>query len=99
MSSLTTKAFWKATAERAVRTFAQGTLGAISADGIGILDVDWGEAFGIGGLAAVLAVLTAIAASGSGTEGPGITETVVTAASTAARADRAAAPPTGPTTR
>ncbi|MEU3552898.1 holin [Streptomyces fragilis] len=98
MSSLTTKAFWTATAERAVRTFAQGTLGAIGADGIGILDVDWGEAFGIGGLAAVLAVLTAIAASGSGTEGPGLTETVVTATATAARADRSTAPPTGPST-
>jgi hypothetical protein len=92
MSSLTTAAFWKATAERAVRTFAQGTLGAISADGIGILDVDWGEAFGIGGLAAVLAVLTAVAAGGSGTEGPGLTETVVTPAA------RTSAPPAGPAT-
>ncbi|MEV8124122.1 holin [Streptomyces sp. NPDC085944] len=73
--SLTTGAFWKATGERAVRTFAQGTLGAVSADGLGLLDVDWGDAFGIGGLAAALAVLTAIATSG-GTEGPGITETV-----------------------
>ncbi|MFH9013958.1 holin [Streptomyces sp. NPDC017943] len=73
--TLTTGAFWKATIERAVRTFAQGTLGAVSADGLGLLDVDWGDAFGIGGLAAALAVLTAIATSG-GTEGPGITETV-----------------------
>lgn len=73
--TLTTGAFWKATGERAVRTFAQGTLGAVSADGLGLLDVNWGDAFGIGGLAAALAVLTAIATSG-GTEGPGITETV-----------------------
>ncbi|MDV6290342.1 holin [Streptomyces sp. UP1A-1] len=73
--SLTSGAFWKATAERAVRTLAQGTLGAVSADGLGLLDVDWGDAFGIGGLAAALAVLTAIATSG-GTDGPGITETV-----------------------
>lgn len=76
MATLTTGAFWKATSERAVRTFAQGTLGAISADGLGLLDVDWGDAFGIGGLAAALAVLTAIATSG-GTDGPGITEEVV----------------------
>jgi hypothetical protein len=73
--TLTSGAFWKATGERAVRTFAQGTLGAVSADGLGLLDVDWGAAFGIGGLAAALAVLTAIATSG-GTDGPGITETV-----------------------
>lgn len=67
--------FWKATAERSVRTFAQAVLGAISADQLGVLDVDWGQAASIGGLAVVLAVLTAIATSG-GTEGPGITETV-----------------------
>jgi hypothetical protein len=73
--TLTSGPFWKATAERAVRTFAQGTLGAVSADGLGLLDVDWGDAFGIGGLAAALAVLTAIATSG-GTDGPGITESV-----------------------
>ncbi|MEV6571877.1 holin [Streptomyces sp. NPDC051577] len=67
--------FWKATAERAVRTAAQAVLASVTADQLGILDVDWGEAGSIGGLAAVLAVLTAIATSG-GTEGPGITETV-----------------------
>jgi hypothetical protein len=90
MSSLITKAFWAATAERAARTFAQGTLGAVSADGIGILDVDWGEAAGIGGLAAVLAVLTAVAASGAGPDGPGLTETAVSPPAISA-------PPAGPT--
>ncbi|MFF4576926.1 holin [Streptomyces sp. NPDC001373] len=70
-----TYAFWTATAERAVRTFAQGVLGAVGADQLGILNVDWGQAASVGGLAAVLAVLTAIATSG-GSEGPGITETV-----------------------
>lgn len=70
-----TRAFWKATFERLTRTFAQGTLGAISADGLGIVDVDWGDAFSVGGLAAALALLTAIATSGAGQPGPGITET------------------------
>ncbi|MCX5197235.1 holin [Streptomyces sp. NBC_00249] len=70
-----TAAFWKSTAERAVRTFAQAVLGAVGADQLGILDVDWGQAASVGGLASVLAVLTAIATSG-GAEGPGITETV-----------------------
>lgn len=70
-----TAAFWKATIERMVRTFAQAVLGVISADGLGVLDVDWGQAFSIGGLAAVLALLTAIGASGAGQPGPGITET------------------------
>ncbi|MFC8124644.1 holin [Streptomyces sp. NPDC057302] len=72
---MTTAAFWKATFERMVRTMAQATLGAVSADGLGIVDVDWAEAFSVGGLAAALALLTAIATSG-GTTGPGITETV-----------------------
>lgn len=72
-----TAAFWKATSERMARTFAQGVLGVASADGLGLLDVDWGDAFSVGGLAAALALLTAIATSG-GTVGPGITETVAT---------------------
>lgn len=73
-----TAAFWKATAERALRTFAQAVLALLTGDGLGILDIDWGEALSVGGLAAVAAVLTAIVASG-GTTGPGITETVATA--------------------
>ncbi|MER5882726.1 holin [Streptomyces sp. NPDC001941] len=70
-------AFWKAAFERAVRTFAQGTIGAIGAGALSILDVDWGEAAGVGGLAAVLSVLTSVATSGVGRPGPGITETAV----------------------
>lgn len=70
-----TRAFWKATGERMIRTFAQGTLGVVSADGLGIVDVDWGQATSVGGLAAVLALLTAVATSGAGQPGPGITET------------------------
>ncbi|MBT2401148.1 holin [Streptomyces sp. ISL-100] len=74
---MTTAAFWKATAERMVRTFAQSVLGVISADGLGLLDVEWDAALSVGGLASVLALLTAIVTSG-GTTGPGITETVAT---------------------
>ncbi|WAL94009.1 holin [Streptomyces sp. Je 1-369] len=74
---MNTLAFWKATAERMIRTMAQGTLGAVSADALGILDVDWGEAFSVGGLAAALALLTAIGSSG-GPVGPGRAETVAT---------------------
>jgi hypothetical protein len=70
-----TGAFWKATAERMVRTFAQAVVALLGGDGLGLVDVDWGDAFSIGGLAAVAALLTAIVASG-GTEGPGLTETV-----------------------
>ncbi|WP_326808188.1 holin [Streptomyces sp. NBC_01775] len=72
---MTTAAFWKATFERMLRTFAQAVLALLGGDGLGLLDVGWGAALSVGGLAAVLALLTAVATSG-GTEGPGITETV-----------------------
>ncbi|MCL6733278.1 holin [Streptomyces neyagawaensis] len=70
-----TRAFWKATAERMIRTFAQAVVALLGGDGLGLVDIDWDQAFSIGGLAAVAALLTAIVTSG-GTEGPGVTETV-----------------------
>lgn len=74
---MTSGAFWRATLERTLRTFAQAVLALLGGDGMGLLDVDWGQTFSVGGLAAVLALLTAIATSaGTDTEGPGITETV-----------------------
>ncbi|MFI6700328.1 holin [Streptomyces sp. NPDC050509] len=76
---MTTSAFWTATFERMIRTFAQAVLALLGGDGLGLVDVDWGTALSVGGLAAVAALLTAIVASG-GTTGPGITETVATAA-------------------
>ncbi|MFD5266763.1 holin [Streptomyces sp. NPDC058335] len=70
-----TKAFWKATAERSVRTFAQVLVGSLGLDTLGIIHANWSEGLALGGGAAVLTVLTAVATSG-GTEGPGVTETV-----------------------
>lgn len=75
---MTTAAFWKATIERMIRTFAQAVLALLGGDGLGLLDVDWGQALSVGGLAAVVALLTAVATSGAGAEGPGVTETVRT---------------------
>ncbi|MGK5728911.1 holin [Streptomyces sp. URMC 124] len=72
---MTTAAFWKATFERMVRTFAQALLGILGADATGVLDADWPGAFSAAGLATLLALLTAIASSG-GSPGPGISETV-----------------------
>lgn len=70
-----TLAFWKATAERAVRTFAQVLVGSLGLDTLGIVHANWREGLALGAGAAVLAVLTAIATS-AGAEGPGLTETV-----------------------
>lgn len=67
--------FWRATTERAVRTAAQTLVATLGLDTLGVLDIDWGQGLSLAGSSALLAVLTAVAASG-GTEGPGITETV-----------------------
>jgi len=77
-----TQAFWKATAERAIRTFAQ-VLGAILGVNVvggvmhpGMQDVDWGRALSIATFATILAVLMCV---GTGlvpnNVGPGLTET------------------------
>ncbi|MER8083859.1 holin [Streptomyces sp. NPDC094048] len=70
-----TKAFWKATGERAVRTGAQALVAALGLDTVGLIRADWGDGLSLAGGAALLAVLTAVVASG-GPEGPGLTETV-----------------------
>ncbi|AZM51432.1 holin [Streptomyces sp. WAC 01529] len=81
-----TAAFWKATAERAIRTFAQALAAVLVAGATSLLDVAWGAAFATAGLAALLAVLTAIGASGAGAGGPGLTERPNPARTTAPRA-------------
>lgn len=73
---MTTGAFWTATFERAVRTAAQTLVATLGLDTTGVLDVDWGGGLSLAGSAALLAVLTAVASSGSGGDGPGVTETV-----------------------
>ncbi|MER5886544.1 holin [Streptomyces sp. NPDC001941] len=67
--------FWKATAERAVRTFAQSLAAVLMAGATSLFDVDWKAALATAGLAALLAVLMAVGTSGVGRRGPGITET------------------------
>lgn len=72
--------FWKATAERAVRTFAQSLVAVLTAGATNLFDVDWQAALATAGLAAVLAVLTAIGTATAGRPGPGLTETTERAA-------------------
>ncbi len=61
----TNKTFWKDTAERAIKTFAQSFVASLAV-GTGLLDVDWLNALSIAGLATVISVFTSI---GSGTVG------------------------------
>ena len=65
-----TRSFWKATAERAIKTFAQ-TLAALLVAmpiGVGLMGVDFAGFLGIAGLAALVSVLTSV---GSGLNGSG----------------------------
>ncbi|MEU5951394.1 holin [Streptomyces sp. NPDC047525] len=70
-----TAGFWKATAERALRTFAQSLAAVLVAGATTLLDVDWKAALATAGMATLLAVLTAVGAANVGARGPGITET------------------------
>lgn len=64
-----TGSFWKQAAERAVKTFAQAMVAVLTAGATGLLEVDWGQAFSVAGLAAVVSLLTSVATSGMGPQG------------------------------
>ncbi len=68
--------FWTATAERAVRTFAQTLLASLGLDATDLLALPWERAFALAGVAAVLFVATSLLAVGTGSNGPGITESL-----------------------
>ena len=70
-----TKAFWKATGERAIRTGAQVLAASLGLETVGVVNGNWGDGLSLAGGAMLLAVLTAIATSRAGNPGPGITET------------------------
>lgn len=59
--------FWKAAAERSVKSTAQALILLWAADGgFNVLDVDYGLAFGLAGGAAVLSLLTSVVSSAVG---------------------------------
>lgn len=68
-----TKAFVIATAERAIKTFAQSLLAVVGVTGIGIGDVDWVTAFSVAGVATLASVLSSIISAGFGGDGPSLT--------------------------
>ncbi|WP_134324527.1 holin [Cumulibacter soli] len=70
---MTTAAFWKATTERAVKTFAQALV-ALIVVGTSVLDQTWGEALGIAATAAIVSVLTSVGSGAMG-GGPSATNT------------------------
>lgn len=75
--------FWKATAERAVKTFAQAFLAAMAVSGIdlnlgdhgvdvGLSSVNWGAVLSFAALAAILSVMTSIVSNMKTKTGPAI---------------------------
>ena len=74
-----TAAFWKAAAERAIRTFAQTFAALLVADPvIGVFEFNWLDAVQVSGLAALASVLTSLAASAvTANPGPSITDAEV----------------------
>jgi hypothetical protein len=66
-----TAPFWKAAFERAVRTFAQTAAALVAVDvAVSVIDVDWPYVAGVSATAAVLSILTSIAADKVGAPGP-----------------------------
>lgn len=65
--------FLKAMFERAIKTFAEALAAILVADPIvGLVDVAWGDALSVSGLAALVSVLLSIASSATGS-GPSLT--------------------------
>lgn len=60
------KTFLIDTAERAVKTFAQGAVATLTGDVVGLLDVNYVQVLSIAGLAALVSVLTSIASGSTG---------------------------------
>jgi hypothetical protein len=66
------KTFWLATLERAIKTFAQVLAALLGAEAVGVLEADWGQSASVAAMATVLSILTSVASSSVGNEGPSL---------------------------
>lgn len=64
--------YWKATGERAGKTFFQVLLAVIGTDALGALSADWQQALAVAGMSALLSVLTSLSGVKVGPTGPSI---------------------------
>lgn len=64
--------FWIATLERAVKTFAQSSVGVLTAEAVGLFDADWVGVVSAAGMATVISVLTSIGSGGIGSDSPSL---------------------------
>ncbi|MGQ4532778.1 holin [Dermabacteraceae bacterium P13115] len=63
------KAYWVAVVERAVKRFSEALAALVGAGGMGLFDVNWGQAISVAGMAAVVSVLTSLASTDVGMPG------------------------------
>jgi hypothetical protein len=77
MPMLTSASFWKATAERAVKTVAQSAVALIAANATGLLDVDWVQLGSVAGLAGLVSILTSIGSDAITGTGPSLSTSEV----------------------
>lgn len=66
--------FWVETAERAVKSAAQGAILAVGADQLDVLALDWRVFLGFAGGAALLSALTSIASGPAGGDTPSLVD-------------------------
>ena len=74
---MTTLAFWKATAERGVKTFAQTLAALLVADGTDLLNSAWVARLSVAGMAALVSVLTSVGSDAATGGGPSLTNAEV----------------------
>ena len=60
MSAIWTAAFWRDTAERAIKTAAQTLAGTFGGDAVGLFDIDWSTSLSVTAGAVVLSVLMSV---------------------------------------
>ena len=72
------KAFWIATAERAIKTTAQFLVALIGTNAADITSLDWQYLLGVSATAGVLSVLTSVGSSAFGNPGPSLADETLT---------------------
>ena len=77
MSVLTTKAFWAASIERSIKTFAQAVLAIVGVAGVTPADVDWKEVLLAGAFGALASLLTSVVSAPVGNAGPSMASEVL----------------------